>query len=156
MAKLTEIMLLQQVEQPALIIENRADIHTFSKYIGEGFCKIGGYLDELGEVTTDIPFAEYPAFEEMTEKDIQFNVGFYTSKPLPSKEDIKSIIIPARKIVVCLHQGTYDALAELYREMSAWIVNKGYQPSGISIEHYYTGPEAPEPEHITRVVMPVK
>lgn len=156
MSKLTEIMLLQQVEQPVLIIENQGDIHTFSKYIAEGFCKIGSYLDELGEVPTDIPFAEYPAFEQMTEDNIQFKVGFYVSKPLPSKDDIKSIVIPARKVVVCLHQGTYDELSKLYGEMMEWVKDKGYESTGTSIEHYYTGPETPGPEHITRIVMPLK
>lgn len=156
MAKLTEIMLLQQAEQTALIIEYKSDIHSFSKLIGEGFCKIGAYIDELGEVTTDIPFAIYPAYEEMTEANIEMAVGFYTAKALPAKEDIQSITIPARKVVVCLHKGNYEELAALYNEMAAWIKEKGYEPSGTSIEHYYTGPEVPESEHITRVVMPLK
>lgn len=156
MAKITEIMLLQQKEQTALIIENQADMQTFSNLIGEGFRKIGTYLSELGEVTTDIPFAEYPAYEEMTEDNIKMIIGFYTAKALPAMGEIKSITIPARKVVVCLHKGNYNELASLYNEMAAWISDKGYTPSGISIEHYYTGPEVPEAEQITRVVMPVK
>ena len=155
MAKITEIMLLQQVEQAALVIEKQGSMATFGKYIGEGFMKIGGYLDESGEVTTDIPFVEYPAYEEMTEDNIRMLIGLYTAKPLPAKDNIQSIIIPARKIAVCLHKGTYDALAVLYNEMAEWIKEKGYKPSGTSIEHYYTGPDVPETEHITRVVMPL-
>lgn len=156
MAKLTDIMLLQQVEQTALIIEHQADIHSFGPLIGAGFCKIGAYMNELGEVTTDIPFAVYPAYETMTEANIEMAVGLYTSKALPAKEDMQSITIPARKVVVCLHKGTYEELAALYNEMAVWIKEKGYEPSGASIEHYYTGPEVPETEHITRVVMPLK
>ena len=156
MAKITDIMLLQQKEQTALVIEHQTDIHTFGKLIGEGFMKIGGYIDELGEVTTDIPFAEYPAYEEMTETNIKMAVGLYTPVALPAKEDIRSVVIPARKIVVCLHKGNYEELAVLYNEMAVWIKDKGYTPSGTSIEHYYTGPEVPESEHITRVVMPVE
>lgn len=156
MAKITEIMLLQQVEQTALIIEHQTDIHSFGPLIGAGFCKIGAYIDKLGEVTTDIPFAIYPAYEEMTEANIKMSVGLYTPKALPEKEDIQSITIPARKVVVCLHKGTYEELATLYNEMAVWIKEKGYEPSGTSIEHYYTGPEVPENEHVTRVVMPLK
>lgn len=156
MKKLTDIMLLQQPEQTALTIERQGDIHTFSRLIGEGFMKIGRYMDELGETTTDIPFVVYPAYEEMTEHNIKLNIGFYTAKPLPAKDDIQSISIPARKIAVCLHKGTYDELAELYMEMAEWIKAKGYEHSGVSIEHYYTNPEVPETEHITRVVMPLK
>lgn len=156
MAKLTEIMLLQQTEQTALIIEHQTDMQSFGPLIGKGFCKIGAYMDELGEVTTDIPFVIYPAYEEMTETNIKMKIGLYTSKALPAKEDMQSITIPARKVVVCLHKGTYEEMAALYNEMAAWIKEKGYEPSGTSIEHYYTGPEVPETEHITRVVMPLK
>lgn len=156
MAKITEIMLLQQKEQTALIIENQADMKTFGNLIGEGFRKIGTYLSELGEVTTDIPFAEYPAYEEITEDNIKMAVGFYTARVLPAMGDIKNITIPARKVVVCLHKGNYNELAALYNEMAQWIAEKGYTPSGTSIEHYYTGPETPETEQVTRVVMPVE
>ncbi len=156
MAKVTEIMLLQQAEQSALVIEKLADMGTFGNYIGEGFMKIGGYLDELGEVTTDIPFVEYPGYEEITEKNIRMVIGCYTAKPLPSKGEIKCITIPSRKIAVCLHKGTYEALADLYNEMTQWAKDKGYEHSGTSIEHYYTGPEVPEAEQVTRVVMPLK
>ena len=156
MAKITDIMLLQQTEQTALLIEHQTDLQNFGKLIGESFMKIGAYLDELGEVTTDIPFAVYPAYEEMTNENIKMAVGFYTPKALPAKGDIQSVVIPARKIVVCLHKGNYEELAVLYNEMGDWIKQKGYEPSGTSIEHYYTGPEVPESEHITRIVMPVK
>lgn len=156
MAKITDIMLLQQPEQSALIVESKGNINTFSNLIGEGFHKIGSYLQELGELPTDIPFAEYPAYEEMTKEKIKVNVGFYTQRLFPSSEEIKSIVIPARKIAVCLHKGTYDELALLYQEMAEWIKKKGYEATGTSVEHYYTKPDVPETEHITRIVMPLK
>lgn len=156
MAKLTDIMLLQQAEQQALVIKRQGEMSTFSQYIGEGFMEIGTYLKERGEEPSDIPFVEYPAYEQMTEKNITMVIGCYTSKAHPGKGNIQAITIPERKVVVCLHKGTYNELADLYNEMSDWIKGKGYQHMGISIEHYYTGPEVPETEHITRVVMPVK
>lgn len=156
MAKITEIMLLQQKEQTMLILENHGDINTFGKLIGEGFMKINGYLEELGELPTDIPFVEYPAYEQIDEKNIRMIIGFYTAKVLPAKEEIQSITVPERKTVVCLHKGNYNELAALYNEMASWIKEKGYEPSGTSIEHYYTGPEVPKAEQITRIVMPLK
>ncbi len=156
MAKITDIMLLQQPDRHALVIEHQTDMKTFSRLIGEGFMKIGGYMEEQGEITTDIPFVEYPGYDEISEDSIHMIIGNYTAKAIPGKEDIKSIVIPARKIAVCLHKGNYDELAELYKEMVEWTQHKGYEPNGTSIEHYYTGPEVPESEHITRVVMPLK
>jgi effector-binding domain-containing protein len=156
MAKITDIILLQQAEQTALIIENHGDIKTFSQLIGEGFLKINAYLTELGELPADIPFVEYPAYEQMDENNIRMVIGFYTAKPFPGKKEIQSITIPERKIVACLHKGNYNALASLYNEMAAWIKEKGYEPSGTSVEHYYTGPEVPRAEQVTRIVMPLK
>lgn len=156
MAKLTDIMLLQQPAQPALILEKRGTINNFSRLIGEGFQRIGSYMEELGELPTDIPSVEYPAYEEMTDDNIGLIITFYTLRSLPGKGDIRSVTIPARKMIACLHRGSYDALAHLYREMAEWIRRKGYEPTGTSIEHYYTGPETPEAEQITRIVMPLK
>ncbi|MDU1892902.1 MAG: GyrI-like domain-containing protein [Dysgonomonas sp.] len=156
MANMTEIMLLQQAEQHALVIKRQGSMDTFGQLIGDGFLQIGTYLKEQGIEPSDIPFVEYPAYEEMTEKNIGMVIGFYTAKALPAKGDIQSVMVPERKVVVCLHKGPYSDLAKLYNEMAAWIKEKGYEPSGTSIEHYYTGPEVPEPEQITRVVMPLK
>jgi effector-binding domain-containing protein len=156
MAKITEIMLLEQPEQAALVIEKQGDMTTFSQLIGENFLKIGSYLEEQNELPADIPFVEYPAYEEMTEKNIHMVIGFYSSKKIQGRDEIKSITIPARKIVVCLHKGDYNELAQLYNEMAIWIKEKGYEQTGTSIEHYYTKPEIPETEQVTRIVMPLR
>lgn len=157
MAKISEIMLLQQPEQPALIIETTVNgMDEMSNAIGSGFLKIGAYLEESGEITTDVPFVAYPCFEEMDETMIKMVIGFKLSKKLPDKGEIQSIQLPAQKIVSCLHRGTYNELADLYNEMTEWIKSKGYEASGTSVEYYYTGPEYPESEHVTRVEMPLK
>lgn len=156
MARITDIMLLAQPEQSVLMIENQGDVTTLSRLIGEGFLKIDAYLKELGELPVDIPFVEYPAYEEMSEKEIKMLTGFYTSKSLPGKGDIRSVVIPTRKVAVCLNRGSYNELAKLYEEMEEWIKEKGLEAVGASIEHYYTGPETPKDEQITRLVMPLK
>ena len=63
MAKISEIMLLQQPEQPALAIEVKTDMKGMSQAIGENFVRIDSLFKKQGEVTTDIPFVEYPDFE---------------------------------------------------------------------------------------------
>lgn len=40
--------------------------------------------------------------------------------------------------------------------MMRWIKTNGYQGTGTSIEYYYTGPDVPEEEQVTRVEMPLK
>lgn len=60
MAKISEIMLLQQPEQPALAIEVQTYMKGMSQAIGENFVRIDSLFKKQGEVTTDIPFVEYP------------------------------------------------------------------------------------------------
>lgn len=74
MAKLTDIMLLQQPAQYTLVVKERGDMETFGKLIDEGFRKIDSYMHELNESPTDIPFVEYPAYEQLTEKNINVRI----------------------------------------------------------------------------------
>ena len=69
MAKISEIMLLQQPEQPALAIEVQTYMKGMSQAIGENFVRIDSLFKKQGEVTTDIPFVEYPDFESLTDKN---------------------------------------------------------------------------------------
>ena len=39
--------------------------------------------------------------------------------------------------------------------MTEWIKLNGYKASGSSIEYYYSSPDVPEAEQVTRVEMPV-
>jgi effector-binding domain-containing protein len=123
------------------------------KVIGESYAKIAAYLEEQGELTTDVPFVMYYDFENIDEAAVQMTIGFKTARALPGKEDIKPLQLPAQKIVSCLHRGAYPELADIYREMSEWIKSKGHQASGTSVEYYYTGPAFPENEHVTMVEM---
>lgn len=75
MAKISEIMLLQQPEQPALAIEVKTDMKGMSQAIGENFVRIDSLFKKQGEVTTDIPFVEYPDFESLTEDRIEMIIG---------------------------------------------------------------------------------
>ncbi len=156
MARISEIMLMQRTEQPALVIETVTDINRISRVIEESFMKIDAYLEEQGELPADVPFVTYLNHENMNEKCIRMLLGFKLSKALPGKEEIKAVQMPAQKIVTCLYRGDYTGLEKLYGEISEWIKSKGYKESGISIEYYYTGPAFSENEQVTMIEIPLK
>ena len=95
MAKISEIMLLQQPEQPALAIEVQTDMKGMPQAIGENFVRIDTLFKEQGEVTTDIPFVGYPDFESLTEEHIRMIIGLKSSRTLHGTGNIMSVIIPA-------------------------------------------------------------
>jgi effector-binding domain-containing protein len=156
MARITDFMLLQQAEQPALIIEATTNMAGLPNVLGESFMKIGKYLEDKGELTTDAPFVIYHNFANMTEQHIGMTIGFKTAKPLASQNEIKSVTLPAQKIAVGFHRGTYEELAGFYCEMMEWIKSNGQEATGDSIEYYLTNPNTPESETVTKVEMPLK
>jgi len=44
----------------------------------------------------------------------------------------------------------------VYSEMGEWISKNGFIPTGTVYEHYYNGPDFPESQYLTKIVMPVK
>ena len=65
MGKVSEIMLLKQPKQSALAVEVHTDMNGMSEAIGKNFVKIDSLFKAQGEITTDIPYVEYPDFESL-------------------------------------------------------------------------------------------
>ena len=99
MGKVSEIMLLKQPKQSALAVEVHTDMNGMSEAIGKNFVKIDSLFKAQGEITTDIPYVEYPDFESLTEHNIKMIIGLKSSRELQGEGDIRSITIPERKIV---------------------------------------------------------
>lgn len=156
MAKISEIMLLQQSTQPALIIEAQTDMGGLPVAIGESFMKIGAYIEEQGMAPADVPFVMYKDTGSMTAQQIRIIVGFKLAKALPGHGEIKCVNLPEQKIALCMYKGGSNELMGLYKEMLEWIKSKGYEADGSSIEYYYSGPDVPESEQVTRIEIPLK
>lgn len=107
-----------------------------SQAIRESFMKISSLFEEQDAATTDIPFVKYPDYENLTEENIRMVIGFKSAKLLQRKDDITLRGIPARKVVSCLHRGTYNKLANLYNEISELINANRYKTTETSIVFY--------------------
>jgi effector-binding domain-containing protein len=90
--------------------------------------------------SADVPFVTFPDYANMTGEKINMTIGFKTANALPSKDDIQSFKLPARKIVMAIHRGYFEELGAVYMEMAEWIKNNGYEAEGTYIEYYHTGP----------------
>lgn len=156
MPRITDFQVTLKPEHPALFIRSTTSVQSLPQIIGEGFTKVGRYIESLGEIPTDIPYLKYLQFEEITENNINVEIYFDTPRLLPDKEDIKSIMIPEIKLVSCMYRGDYNDMAPVYNEMIEWIKNNGYELVGDSFEYYYNGENFPIEEMLTKVVMPIK
>ena len=149
-----KIELNEQKAQPILSIRVKTSLENLPKLIGESYHKIAGYLNELGEQPADVPFT---AYHNLDMQNMDVEMGFPVSKPLPGKEDIEAGEIPQGKIVSYMYKGLYSEMEPVYNEIFKWINEKGYQPTGVYYEYYYNSPdEVPESELLTRIVIPLK
>lgn len=153
MPKMTQIQMIEQSEQPTVSIRTRTGLSDLPRLIGESYGKIGAYLAELGRHPSDAPFV---AYYNLDMQNLDVEIGFPVADPLPEKGELRSGAIPAGKAVLCMYRGPYSGMVPVYEEMTAWIKQNGYEPSGISYEYYYNDPSFPESEYLTKIILPVK
>lgn len=153
MPKMSRIQMLKQREQPTLTIRMITKVEELPRVIGESYGKIAAYLNEIGELMSDVPFV---AYHNMDMQNLDVEMGFPVAQPLPGKDEVKPGFIPEGKIIFCMYRGPYAEMEPVYIEMSQWFGQNECQPSGVAYEYYYNDPEFPENEWLTKIVMPLK
>lgn len=152
MPKVSNIDIFRKREQPTVSIRTRTNVEHLPVLIGESYYRIADYLKELGELVSDVP---YVAYYNMDMQRLDVEIGFPVSKILPGKGDIHPGSIPEGNVVSCMYRGPYREMVSTYTEMANWIEKNGLKPTGTVYECYYNGPEYPENELLTMIVMPV-
>ena len=150
---MAEIELIELTDQPVLCIRTRTRVEDLPALIGESYHKLMQYLTELGTGPADAP---YTAYFNMDMQDLDVELGFPVDQVYPGRGDIQSIRMVAGKAVACLHHGSYSEMTQTYDAMNRWIGERGLVPTGAAYEYYLTGPEVPESDHLTRIVLPLK
>ncbi|MDD3654410.1 MAG: GyrI-like domain-containing protein [Desulfotomaculaceae bacterium] len=143
-----------QEAQPVLSIRTRTAVEKLPQVIGEAYGKIMRYMGELGEQPAGVP---YTAYYNLDMQDLDVEMGFPVVSALPGQGEVKAGAIPAGRYVTCMYKGPYSQMEEPYNEITKWITENGYEPSGVSYEYYYNAPdEVPESELLTKIAIPLK
>lgn len=149
-----KIELTEQTAQPILSIRTKTNIQALPQVIGESYQKIMAYLTGLGEMPAGTPFT---AYYNMDMENLDVEMGFPVTKPLPGKDAIEAGVIPPGKIAACMYKGAYSGMEQTYNELFKWIADNGYEQTGVYYEYYFNSPaEVTEEELLTRIVIPVK
>ena len=149
-----DIELVQQETQTVLFIRTRTTLADMPKVIGESYCKIAQYLEELGEQPAGMPYAGY---HNLDMQDMDLEMGFPVAKLLPGKGEIKPGEIPAGKYVTCMYKGPYAQMEQAYNQIFLWMQGENLKPTGVYYEYYFNSPdEVPESELLTKIAIPVK
>jgi effector-binding domain-containing protein len=97
-----------QVAQPTLSFRTHAAVGQLPQVLGQTFGAIMQYLGELGEQPVGAPFV---AYYNMDMQNLDIEIGFPVSRPLPDRGELKCGALPAGKIATTLHLGPYDSIA---------------------------------------------
>ncbi len=140
--------------KPAMVIRKTTAVENLPQVLGEAFTAIMNYLTKIGEYPVDAPFVTYYNLD-MTQLEI--DIGFPVSKPLPPEGEILPHDIPAGQYVVCLYTGPYEKMEPAYGIIMEWMNEKQYDASGIVYEFYLNGPDEVPPEKLqTRIMFELK
>ena len=144
----------QKEEQQVLSIRTRTAVQDLPKVLGQSYDLIVQYLCELGEAPAGPPFVGY---FNMDMQDLDVEIGFPVTRPLPGKAEIQPSQLPAGNHATCLHSGSYKALEQTYNALQKFIAEGGHKPSGVAYEFYLNDPnETPEDQLQTQIVFPLE
>lgn len=139
--------------QPAMTIKRRTKVENLPQVIGQSYMEIMAYLTENGRHPAGAPFT---AYYNMDMQDLEVEIGFPVKEALPPKDDIIPSEIPAGKQLSCMYKGSYSKMEGVYQALTEYAEEQGLNLLGTSYEFYYNGPETPEEELLTKIVLPVK
>ena len=145
--------LIDRPAQPVLSIRTRTAVQNLPQVLGAAYGKIMQYMGELGEPPAGAPFV---AYYNMDMQDLDIEIGFPVLRALLGKADIQACEIPAGKAATCLYTGPYNEIPPAYNDLSAWISQQGYRPSGVAYEFYLNDPQhTPSAELQTLILFPL-
>jgi effector-binding domain-containing protein len=144
----------QQSAQPVLSIRTHTAVQDLPRLIGESYGQVMQCLGEMGEQPAGAPFV---AYYNMDMQNLDIEIGFPVARPLPGKGPVQPGMIPAGMVATCMYTGPYDKMEPAYQQLTAWIQEKGYEPTGIVYEFYLNDPAATPPEELlTQIVFLLK
>jgi effector-binding domain-containing protein len=153
MPRISDFELLKTPDQPALCIRTRTPVDGLPAIIGQSYGRLGAYLASLGGHLAGVPFV---AYHNMDMADLDVEMGFPVASQLPGSGDIRYAPVPGGLRAFCMYQGAYGQMAPVYGELAEWIGRHGFVPVGTAYEYYFNGPDFPEEQLLTQIVMPLK
>ena len=144
----------EQSAQATLSIRTTTTMQDLAQVVGNSYCAIAGYLEEIGVEPVGPPFAIYNN-EDMEALDIE--VGFPVSGNFTGKDDIKASELPAGKVATYLYTGPYNEMEPVYSALMQWLKDNGYKVTGVMREMCLNDlDQVPLQEVQTRIVFLLK
>ena len=154
MTRVSKIMEKRIPERQLLTL--RRTIHFFDEYsefVGEAVTKLSQVIAKADSFPSSGPIV---CFHNIDLEALDVEIGFQVAEPIPKKETINAITLPACTVVTAIDLGPYEQSDPVMEELLNWIPAKGYQQAGGIYYHYLNDNERPEAELLTEIYIPIK
>lgn len=151
---MTEIRIVDNVEQPTAVLRERVAMSGLSEFFGRAYSTVAAAMGEQGVQVVGPPFALYHGMPTDT---IDVEAGFPAASVVAVGDGVEPGVLPAGRAAEAVHVGSYDTLSQTYDEVVRWVQDQGMQLGPDMWEYYLTDPSTePDPTSWrTRVVCPV-
>jgi effector-binding domain-containing protein len=125
--------------------------------IPETLGKVVGWLMAKNvEIQMPVYGVYYNSPMEVSEEELEWEVGAAFIGELKAEDDIKIKNIPQHEAVSAVFKGPYGEAASVYMDLIQYASKEGYEIAGPVLESYLNSPdEVPESELLTEVQFPV-
>ncbi|HNT76464.1 MAG TPA: GyrI-like domain-containing protein [Anaerolineae bacterium] len=143
-----------QTAQPTLAVRMTVAVQDLPAALGASYGAIGQCLAMALEAPAGAPFVAYYSMD-MQALDVE--IGIPVARPLPGKDNVYAGEIPAGKYAACRHTGPYDTIEPAYTALTQFVIENGYEATGVAYEVYLNDPSHTPPEALmTQILFPLK
>lgn len=143
------LQIVETEEQPVLSVKITTSVSNIPNVVGRIYGQIANYIVEKGEEPIGPALI---AYYNMDMENLIIEIGFPVARKFDGKDDIVLRHIPAGRKATVFHKGAYSEIGPVYEQLTKYIREKGYEPTGVVYEYYYNSPgEIPESELLTKV-----
>jgi effector-binding domain-containing protein len=137
-------------EKKTLSVRRSCAVKELPAVLGESYGKIMEVMKKKKTFPKGAPFVIYYN-DDMDALELE--IGFPVFKAVDGEGEVQASVLPGGPCAVAKHKGPYDRIEAVYRELTAFIKEKGKKPKGICFEEYLNDPQKTKPEKLkTNVV----
>lgn len=139
--------------QPVLSIQTRTSMRDLPEVILQSLASVG---ETLAERRLQPSGPAFVAYYNLDMHDMLVEIGFPVASAIKSENPVQMRVIPGGPVGMCKYIGSYQELATVYQQLSAYIESQGREPTGVSYEFYINDPSSTPPNELeTHIVFPL-
>ncbi|MBN2764007.1 MAG: GyrI-like domain-containing protein [Bacteroidales bacterium] len=150
------IEVIQVDAQKAVVLKSEVPSNAVGPAMGKAYEALYGYVMSNNITPAGPPFAVYYSYDP--NGNTVFEAGVPVNGPVDGNDEIVYKEFPAMKVVSTQYKGAYEAMENVYSELTKYMTDNRLESTGTSWEVYMTDPsQVTDPnDNETLIYFPVK